>query len=171
MKKMILFLSAVLLLASCQKTMAQPSPAISTKYSDTEIEKMIRLYHSKYAQDVAPSGELSARFVADFPNARDVEWEMAQNIYEVDFEIGHVDYEAYYDKEGNLLSYSFEIYESDLPAVVKNATIAKYPDYVFEDMTRIYKGTKILYKVEIEREKNVELLVLDNGTIIKEKND
>jgi len=165
-------LLSLLVLLSCQSVLAQPKPVISTKYSNSEIEKMMSNYRVTHSHDITPSNVLQNKFHTDFPDASDVEWETAVDIYEVDFEIGRVDYEAYYDKEGNLFIYSFDIWEADLPAIVKNAAIAKYPDYTFDDLKEIRKGTDVLYKIELERHKrDVTLLIKNDGTILKEKND
>lgn len=165
-------LLSLAVLLSCQSVSAQPRPVISTKYSDSEIEKMMSTYRITHSHDVTPSNTVQNKFKSDFLDASDIEWETALDIYEVDFEIGRVDYEAYYDKAGNLFMYSFDVTERDLPAIVKNAAIAKYPDYIFDDIKEIRKGTQVFYKVELERNKSeVTLLIKNDGTIMKEKND
>jgi hypothetical protein len=119
-----------------------------------------------------PPAKPAAKFNADFPKAHDVEWEVADSIYEVEFDIRFRDWKAYYNAEGNLLMTVEEIYRSDLPAVVKNAAEAKYPKYHFEDIDRIRRGTEVFYRIEMElRDTEVELLVQSNGTITEEKID
>ena len=62
------------------------------------------------------------KFKAKFPKASDVEWEKNGEIYNVDFEIGwFTDYEAWYNESGNLVKFTKEISEKDLPQAVKNA--------------------------------------------------
>jgi len=170
----ILVLSVVLLL-SCSSSTAQPrpTPAITTKFTNTEIDNKITAYRSVHSKNVHPSVTLQAQFVKDFPNSHDLEWEEAAGIYEVEFEIGRTDYKAYYDTNANLLMYVVEIYSSELPAVVLNAAIAKYPDYKFErDAKKIYKGSNILYSAEMEKGKmEVKLVLTAEGNILKETID
>jgi hypothetical protein len=119
-----------------------------------------------------PPSKLATKFKADFPKTSDVEWEVTDSIYEVEFDVRFRDWTAYYDVEGNLLMTVEEIYRSELPAVVKNAAETKYPKYHFEDIDRIRRGTEVFYRIEMElRDTEVELLVQSNGTITEEKID
>jgi hypothetical protein len=164
-------------LASCallvQMAAAQsPAPAISGVYSNETIAEMIRKHRTSRSHDVMPPSKLATKFKADFPKASDVEWEVADSIYEVEFDARFRDWKAYYDVEGNLLMTVEEIYRSELPAVVKNAVEAKYAKYHFEDIDRIRRGTEVFYRIEMEfRDTEVELLVQSNGTITEEKID
>jgi hypothetical protein len=103
-----------------------------------------------------------------------VEWETANDVYEVEFEIRSRDVKALYDKDGNLLSLVEEIRESEMPAVVKNAAENKYPKYHFEDIDRIRRGTETFYKIEMEKSSSdgeVKLIIKSDGTIIEERFD
>ncbi|MBK5721626.1 PepSY-like domain-containing protein [Dysgonomonas sp. Marseille-P4677] len=170
MKKITTFLSiAIISLASCQLAVAQPSPLVSNKYSNAEIEKMINLYKSSHSRDIYPTELFRQQLMKDFPNARGADWETSANIYEVDFEIGRTDYKAYYDEQANLLMYIVEIRINELPAIVQNAAQAKYPNYKFEDMDKIVRGTDVLYEVEMEKgDIDVKAIFGENGTFVKE---
>jgi hypothetical protein len=170
-------LKFLIALAACalsvQATTAQsPAPAISDAYSNEAIAEMIREHRTSHSRDVMPPAKPATKFKADFPKASDVEWEVADSIYEVEFDVRFRDWKAYYDAEGNLLMTVEEIYRSELPAVVKNAAEAKYPKYHFEDIDKIRRGTEVFYKIEMERhDTEVELLIQSNGTITEEKID
>jgi len=166
----VLFLSSLIFGVSCiTQVKAEPQPVISKKYSDTEIEKQIQLHKSSHSKDVRPIEVVNGKFVSDFPQAKDIEWEIAADIYQVEFEIGFVDYEAYYDKNGELLGYSHDCKQSDMPALVINAIIAKYPDYNFEDIKKVISGTTQRYKVELEKnDVDVKVIVSSDGVILKE---
>jgi hypothetical protein len=166
--KSVKFLSAI---ACCilfvQITTAQSNPAISTEYSNETIASMIQKYKMSDSHDIMPPTELSAKFKSDFPKAHKIEWEAADSIYEVEFEIKFREYTAYYDFKGNLLMVEEEIEPSELPAVVKNAAETKYPKYHFEDIDKIRRGTDVFYKIEMElRDTDVKLLVKSNGTVL-----
>jgi hypothetical protein len=146
--------------------MAQ-SPRISTKYSDSEITALIQNFRHSRSHDTFPTGVLQQRFLQDFPNARDVEWETNNEIFEVEFEIGNRDFMAYYDSEGNLLLYKEEIRAGELPAAVRAVAQAQFPNFRFDDLYRIIKGTQTFFKIEMERNDNeVKLYVTSDGTVL-----
>lgn len=163
------FFIAILGLIFTQLATAQTAPSFSKKYSDTEIEKMIASYKATHEKDIYPSDLLKQQLAKDFPNARDIEWETGANIYEANFEIGRTDYKAYYDEQANLLVYLVELKTRALPAIIKNAAQVKYPNYKFEDASKIVCGSGVLYKVEMEKgEKEVKTIFRENGTFYKE---
>jgi hypothetical protein len=149
------------------QTSKQVVPAISTRYSNEEIAKMVEKHKFSHSHDVMPTVELQQKFVSDFPKARDVEWETDGNVYEVEFDVKSRDYKIYYDSQGELLMIVQEIYRSELPAIVKNAAENKYPKYGFEDIDKISRGTDVFYKIELERG-NMETTVFLNsdGTVV-----
>jgi hypothetical protein len=145
---------------------AQSNPAISQEYSNEVITKMIQKYKSSNSRDVIPPPELAAKFKADFPKASSVEWEFADNIYEVEFKVKSRYFTVYYEAKGSLLMIVEEIRRTELPDVVKNAAEAKYPKYRFEDIDKIRRGTEVFYKIEMElRDTEVKLLIKSDGTI------
>jgi hypothetical protein len=157
-----------------QAASAQANPAISNEYSNEEIVRMIKKYKNAHSRDVVPSVTLHQKFQADFPKARDVEWETDGNVYEVEFEVKFRDCKVYYDAKGNLLMHVREIYRSELPAIVKNAAENKYPKYNFEDIEKVRRGTEIFYKIEMEgksSDSEVKLLIGEDGTISEERFD
>lgn len=161
---------ALIALVACQSAVAQlPTPTISAKYNNDEISKMVEAHKRTHSQDIRPNATLHAAFTKDFPNSRDIDWEIAANLYEVEFEIGRIDYKAYYDENGNLVMYSHEVKEMDLPAVVKNAAMDKYPNGKFEDYKKVVKGTKTFYIVELEKgETDIKATFDPKGTFIQE---
>lgn len=171
MKTIVLsIILALVSFTSCQYAVAQPNPTISKKYSDIEIEKIIDTHKSLHSHDTQPTDKLLQRFKSDFPKAKDIDWEVGLNIYEVEFEIGWTDYKAYYDNEANLLMYKVELRESELPAIVKNAAMSKYPNYKFDDIEKTVKGTVTFYKVEMEKHNSADIKATfkPDGTFIKE---
>lgn len=165
---MKIFILILLSLVLCKEGMAQ-SPAISKKYSNTEIDRLVSGYKNSRSRDVIPANNLKSQFSKDFPNARDIDWEKTATIYKVEFEIGRVDYEAYYDNDANLLMYKIDIKEYDMPAVVKNAAMSKYPNYKFEDIEKIVRGSETFYKVEMEKDNtDIKANFDPRGIFIKE---
>ncbi len=171
MKNLIFLLNLALIsLFSCQSVVAQPTPTVSTKHSDLEIERMISQYNTSHQRDIYPLANLQKQFNKDFPKAHDIDWEFGADIYEVEFEIGRTDYKAYYDNAANLIMYTLDLKESALPAIVKNAAMAKYPNYKFDDVKKIAKGSETLYKVEMKKDKSndIKATFKHDGTFIDE---
>ena len=77
------FVLSLICVLSFQFTAAQPT--MSSKYTDTEVDGMIRAYKTSHSKDVRPSVALQQQFIKDFPKARDIEWEVSANIYEAEF--------------------------------------------------------------------------------------
>jgi hypothetical protein len=154
------------------QTVIAQNPAISARYSNEEIAQMIKTYQTSHSHDVVPPDNLQQKFQLDFPKAHDVEWEMAHDIYEVEFEISFRDFKAFYDANGNLLMTREEIRHSELPAIVKNAAESKYPKYAFDDIYKIRRGTEVFYNIEMEHGKmEVKLSIKSDGTVVKERVD
>jgi hypothetical protein len=146
------------------------NPAISTKYSDKEIAELVRNYNNSRNRDVSVDGVLMQNFRQNFPNARDIDWETNDEIYEVEFEIRDRDFRAFYDKEGNLLLYKQDIRTSELPSAVKKSATEKHPKYRIDDVDKIVKGTQTFYKMEMElRDHDVTIYVANDGKILERR--
>jgi hypothetical protein len=173
MKIIIKTLSITGALLVMSLTSAARNPAVSTKYSDGQIETQIRSYRAANARDVFPNETLSQQLKKDFPTARDIEWETAAGIYEAEFEIKQNDYKAFYDADGNLLMYAFEIRLSEVPAIIRNAAKSKYPKFKLDrDAKKIVMGTKVLYRVTAESgETEIEATFNADGSFAKEQYD
>ncbi|MDR0574748.1 MAG: PepSY-like domain-containing protein [Tannerella sp.] len=147
-------------------------PSMSKKYDNNEIEKMVQAFKMEYSQNVVPTELLVQKFRKDFPNAYDIEWEKAASLYEIEFEIRGSDYQAYYDEQGHLVMLIYDIYQSDLPDLIKKQITSKYPNYRFDDIERIIKGTDVSYNVEMERgDVDVRIIIKSDGTIISQMED
>jgi hypothetical protein len=144
------------------------------KYSDEQIETQIRSYRAANARDVLyPVGALSQQLKKDFPLSRDIEWETAAGIYEAEFEIRQRDYKAFYDEGGNLLMYAFEIRLSEVPSKIRDTAKSKYAGFKFDrDAKKTVMGTKVLYRVTVERgETEIEATFDSGGSFVKEQYD
>lgn len=174
MKKMITsgVLVLSILILSSTNVFAQLSPNVTTEYTVQQIDEMYQKHKMFNPQDTYPSQELQNKLLKDFPSAREIEWEKSDVLYEVEFEIGRFpsrDYKAYYDMTHKLIMYSEEISTKDVPAIVKNGALAKYPNFQFEEAEKVVKGKDTFYKVELEKGDYEVKLILDfNGVIVKE---
>jgi hypothetical protein len=111
-------------------------------------------------------------FQQQFPNAKDVEWDTENGYFNVEFEIGRNDQEAWYDSAGKMVKLKQEIAYADLPAVVKDAIKRDYPNYRTDDVKKITEGTVITYKVEVERRADERVLLFEaTGKLIESRID
>lgn len=149
---LLLVLTHIFLLSCSMNSSNMVLPQISNKYSNSEIDSLISMFRVALQNDIKdPPYDVKQSFFKDFPKSSDIEWEEGNHIYKVEFEIKSTDYKAYYDQKGILLMYKEEINTHLLPAVVKNSAISQYPDFNFEDLEKIVKGTQTFYEIEMER--------------------
>ena len=136
-----------------------PTPDLSgTAVSDDDADALVAAYYSGYDTDIlstnVPSA-IAANFRALFPTARDIDWDVSNDVYKVDFEINNVDYDAWYRQDGTLLMYKFDISRSTLPTAVKNSISTQFSGYVIEDAEKVLKPNSVGYFVELES-RNIE---------------
>lgn len=109
------------------------------------------------AQDIRQSDVPSVvvnNFKKEFPKAKDVEWEMKGDVYNVEFEIGiFTDYEAWFDTSGNLIKYTQEIPNRELPKAIKDAVKKQFDGYRVDDVKKQVENNIETYLVEIEKKK------------------
>ena len=143
----------------------------TTTYTDEQIDVLISQYFSGISRDVAAPANLAAVFRLQFPNARDIEWEMSNDIYCVEFEIGNVDHKVLYDAQGNALLYVYDVRVSDLPKVVSDAALQRYPTYRIDDAERVLKGSAKAYLLELEKNgaRDINVVFSETGTFLYEQ--
>ena len=145
-------------------------PVTSSKYSIAEIDSIYQLHRSEHKHDVSPPFELLSIFEQDFPNAKDVDYEETSHLYRIEFEIGSDDYKAFYDRDFQLVLYKYEMSRRDLPAVVNNAVLNKYPNFDIDDVDVYNKANVLFYEIEIEKGKlEYKVIVSDAGIILSER--
>jgi len=153
-----------------QNLAAQKMPTTSNKYTVIQVEEVYKQYLTERKHDIMPPTVTS--FSKDFPNAKDVEWEESAALYRVEFGIDRLDHKAYYDKDGQLVFYRKEIYVQSLPEVVKNAVVAKYPDFKIDDIDLYNKANVLTYGVKVKNgDLKYKLMLDDAGTILSENRD
>lgn len=126
------------------------------------------------AQDIpqsqVPSVVLSS-FNTSFPKAQDVEWEMENGLYNVDFEIGwNVDHDVWYSATGEMVKHKEDVSPKDLPASVSKTIKDQFGDYSIDDLERITEGKDVVYKMEFESLMGQDWKVVmdDNGKVLSQ---
>ena len=125
---------------------------------------MLGLATASCAQDIpqnaVPSVVLNA-FGAKYPNATDVDWEKKGEVYNVGFEIGKTDHEAWFDAAGKVIKVETDISKKELPAAVQSAIAKHYAGYRTDDADKIEKDGKTYYKVELDGNMGDRTVVFD----------
>jgi uncharacterized membrane protein YkoI len=90
-------------------------------------------------------------FNQKFPDAKDVEWELENNTYHVEFTIGTVEYDAWIDSNGQLSSYQQEIKNAELPDAVKTAIKKDFTGFRIDDADKKDENGVITYMLELKK--------------------
>ncbi|MFV0392278.1 MAG: PepSY-like domain-containing protein [Paludibacteraceae bacterium] len=128
----------------------------------SEIKLKIAQYYSSPSTSTQPVAKIKTEFDKKFPQATDVEWKVSNNVYEIDFDVNHVDYEAWYDNNANLLMYKHDIAHNELPAAVSSALANDYQGYILDEVEKVYKGNVVGYYLDLEKN-NTEIHAFYNG--------
>lgn len=128
------------------------------------------------AQDLPKSqvpSVIANKFAAQFPKARDIDWERKGELYNVEFELDrNMDHEIWYDKDGQLVKHKEDINKSNLPAGVTKALQRDFKGYRVDDIEKITEGTAVTYKMELDSFTKDWNIVMDaNGKILQQNAD
>lgn len=127
------------------------------------------------AQDIPQSQVPSVvvnSFKQQFPKATDVEWELKGDQYQVEFEIGLADHEAWIDATGKIVTLRQEIPAKDLPEAVKTTIKRDFDGYRTTDTKKITDHGTITYKAELKKfSEEWDVTFSQDGKILDKKAD
>lgn len=107
------------------------------------------------------------RFESDYPDARKVEWEVENDLYEVEFKNQGKEIEITYDELAQILQMEEEIEVSELPQAVQSYIDANYSGASIDEAERSTLGETVEYEVEIDSGGSELELVFDaNGQFL-----
>jgi len=107
-------------------------------------------------------------FKQQFPKAMDVEWELKDQLYKVEFEIGRKDHEAWINSTGGIVKHKQDITEKELPKEVTASISKNYKGYRIDDVERIESNKKFSYKVELKTLSKEQDVIFDqSGKVIE----
>ena len=113
-------------------------------------------------------------FAQKFPGVKKVKWEKENDKeWEGEFKKKGMEYSANFLEDGTWKETEHEIKKSDIPANIKTALIAEFPDYKIEDAEISETSGGSVYEFEIEKiESEMEVVIDMKGKIfIKEIKD
>lgn len=103
-------------------------------------------------------------FASEYPDAKDVDWEMKGKDYEVDFEIENVDYALLINSSGEIIMQKEDIFPEDLPEAVTAAINRDFADLELDNVDKVEKDGKVYYQVEFDRTfRDKEVVFSANG--------
>lgn len=160
-----------------QEEPVTPEIPADGNYTNTQIDALLLAYQQGRDTDIKAQNvpaPVIAAFNTQFTSARDIDWDYVGNVYNVEFEIGGVDYEAWYVNDGTILMYTQEIRYSTVPVAVQSAISSKYSGYMIDGACYFRKGTIKGYMIELENKRtDAELIAVYNedGTFIYQQRD
>lgn len=100
-----------------------------------------------------------------FHNAKNIEWEYKNDIFEAIFYLNDVEHIAQFSKNGELLEYKKNLWPAELPENIKQAGSAH--GEIMNGII-IYRGQETLYEMIIRNEKldRYEYLFTKNGELL-----
>lgn len=123
------------------------------------------------AQDInqrnVPAVVLNA-FQLKFPNASDVDWELENGNYHIDFELNNKDNEAVLDYRGKLLKHKQDLYISEIPKNVLETIKSKVQFFDIKDADLLTENGETVYKINFEiDDKDHDFWISENGKLLK----
>ena len=128
-----------------------------------------------FAQDVketdVPSVVLNS-FKKEFSKANDVEWEIKGDVYDVEFDVGFADHEAWFDNTGKMIKHEEEIKTAGLPETVSSVLRKEYKPYQISDVKKIEIESKVVYQLDLKNGNEEWKMTFDStGKLVEKKAD
>lgn len=109
----------------------------------------------------------------EYPKAKDIEWKRNGNDFKVEFEVGKMDHEIWFNKEGKKVRVEKEITTVELPPALATLLKNQYADYTIDSVDAIEKNGVKTYKVELEKgwDKEIEITFTTTGKVLNVTRD
>lgn len=121
------------------------------------------------AQDMNVPAAVKQAFHSKFPGAKQIKWSKEnKNEFEMEFVYNGNEMSANFDNNGNWVKIETVINESDIPVVVKNSVLSKYPEAIFITTEKAEQPNKAaIFEVIIKtKSKKKELELSEDGSFI-----
>lgn len=93
----------------------------------------------------------------EYPKAHDIEWKKNGNDFKVEFEVGRMVHEVWFNREGTKVRVEKEITHTELPSALVNLLNNQYAEYIIDSAESKEKNGVTTYKVELEKGLNEEI--------------
>lgn len=121
------------------------------------------------AQDMNVPAAVKKAFHSKFPGAKQIKWSKEnKNEFEMEFVNNGNEMSANFDNNGNWVKIETVINEADIPVVVKNSVLSKYPEAIFITTEKAEQPNKAaIFEVIIKtKSKKKELELSEDGSFI-----
>jgi hypothetical protein len=102
-------------------------------------------------------------FTEQFSNATGVEWEKKADLYEAEFEIEKVDYEAILSSDGTIVKYKYDVSYEALPEAVQASITADYDKTNIDEIELIQISEISYYQIEFHAEPNDNKIIFEES--------
>ena len=102
-------------------------------------------------------------FTEQFSNATGVEWEKKADLYEAEFEIEKVAYEAILSSDGTIVKYKYDVSYEALPEAVQASITADYDKTNIDEIELIQISETSYYQVEFDAEPNDNKIIFEES--------
>ena len=102
-------------------------------------------------------------FKSKFAQAKNVEWEFANDTYEVSFEVENIDHDALLDSSGNLLKYKHRIDGTAVPKEIRAFLAKEHPKGKWVDAEYVVDGNSKYFQIELDGFFTDTKLVVDSN--------
>jgi len=108
-----------------------------------------------------------------YPNATDIEWERSGTEYKVEFEVGKMEHEIWFNRDGKMVKVEKDITSAEIPANLKEIIKRDYPNYRIDSVESVEMDGDVTYVVELEKSWNqsIKITFNTNGQILKAMRD
>ena len=108
-----------------------------------------------------------------YPNATDIEWERSGTDYKVEFEVGKMEHEIWFNRDGKMVKVEKDITSAEIPTNLKEIIKRDYPNYRIDSVESVEMDGDVTYVVELEKSWNqsIKITFNTNGQILKAMRD
>ncbi|MBQ0786260.1 MAG: PepSY-like domain-containing protein [Oceanihabitans sp.] len=100
----------------------------------------------------------------EYPKAENIEWKRNGNDFKVTFDVGNMEREVWFNREGTKVRVEKEITHVELPSALVNLLKTQYADYRVDAVESNEKEGVTTYKVELEKGWNEEIEITFTST-------
>ena len=127
----------------------------------------VAMISGTYASDVKINSKIESAFRKEFSSAYNPRWEsVGGGIYHAGFFLNGVLMEAYYNADGELLSFARHITRDQLPLIAERSISEKFGTAEVKNIREFVSGSETSYFGTVETDKKaVEVRVFANGTV------
>ncbi|GEQ85710.1 hypothetical protein ULMS_12180 [Patiriisocius marinistellae] len=114
---------------------------------------------------------LITSFNKAYPTATNVEWELEEMNYKVEFDFNSIENEIWYSKEGIIVKIEKELTKNQLPSAISDVVQSKYPKYNIDEIELTEENGNNTYELELEKwfAKDVKIVITEDGNILRTK--